>query len=259
MSRRRNSLGKGLAALPWWLFLVFAAVAYWGLTQWLPSMAAGNMLLKSALTAYRPLAYLSAGMLVLLAVVSAYHGWHKGELLESQTSLETLRSVSWKDFEFLVSEAYRRQGFRVEERGAGGPDGGVDLVLRKEGRKTFVQCKRWRERSVGVSIVRELFGVMAAEGADQGIVVTTGDFSAEANDFVRGKALGLIDGSHLLQLISKVQQRKPSSAESPEVPLCPKCDNVMVIRVARQGKNAGSKFWGCRRFPACHGTRSIGV
>jgi len=259
MPRRNNNLGKVLAALPWWLFLIFAAVAYWGFTYWLPNITVGNTILKGVLPALRPLVYLATGLLVLMAAISFYHSWRKSNLLETQTSLETLRSLSWKDFEYIVSETYRRQGFNVEERGAGGADGGVDLVLRKEGRKTFVQCKRWRERSVGVSIVRELYGVMAAEGAEQGIVVTSGDFTAEAQNFARGKALNLIGGSHLLLLIDKVQEKKPRPAESQDAPICPKCGNAMVVRVTKQGKNAGGKFWGCQRFPACHGTRPIGV
>jgi restriction system protein len=46
------------------------------------------------------------------------------------------------------------------ETGGGGPDGGVDLVLRKPGgngsEKFLVQCKQWRALKVGVDVVREL-------------------------------------------------------------------------------------------------------
>lgn len=79
----------------------------------------------------------------------------------------------------------------------------------------------------------------AAEGTEREIVVTSGDFTAETQVFVRGKPLGLIDGLHLLKLNGKVQHREPQPAESRDVPLCPKCGIVMVVRVARQGKNAG--------------------
>jgi len=36
---------------------------------------------------------------------------------------------------------------------------------------------------------------------------------------------------------------------------CPKCGGVMVIRLARRGRNAGNKFYGCTRYPGCNGTR----
>ena len=64
-----------------------------------------------------------------------------------------------------------------------GPDGGVDLRLRKNGQVVFVQCKHWKARSVGVKVVCELYGVMAAKDFKQGIVVTYGEFTSEAREF----------------------------------------------------------------------------
>jgi len=49
--------------------------------------------------------------------------------------------MSWQQFETLVGEGFLRRGGRVKETGGGGPDGGVDLVLSKDGEKTLVQCK----------------------------------------------------------------------------------------------------------------------
>jgi len=44
--------------------------------------------------------------------------------------------------------------------------------------------------------------------------------------------------------------------QSPPPP-CPTCGGAMALRTARQGKNAGSRFWGCRAFPECRGVRSF--
>lgn len=41
------------------------------------------------------------------------------------------------------------------------------------------------------------------------------------------------------------------------VPQCPKCGAPMVKRRATKGKNAGSEFWGCSKFPHCHGIITI--
>ena len=38
---------------------------------------------------------------------------------------------------------------------------------------------------------------------------------------------------------------------------CPECGEEMVLRTARQGRNAGSQFWGCPQYPSCKGTRHI--
>lgn len=38
---------------------------------------------------------------------------------------------------------------------------------------------------------------------------------------------------------------------------CPVCSSRMVLRTARQGRNAGNQFWGCSRYPACRATRPV--
>lgn len=48
----------------------------------------------------------------------------------------------------------------------------------------------------------------------------------------------------------------PALAIGPDEPLCPKCDERMVLRKVRKGENAGREFWGCPRFPRCKGTRT---
>lgn len=39
--------------------------------------------------------------------------------------------------------------------------------------------------------------------------------------------------------------------------MCPLCGKALVIRIARQGKNAGNRFLGCNGFPNCKYTESI--
>jgi len=51
--------------------------------------------------------------------------------------------LSWKEFEELVAEAYRRMGYRVIENHGSGPDGGVDIRLEKNSHLHLVQCKQW--------------------------------------------------------------------------------------------------------------------
>lgn len=193
------------------------------------------------------------------AVVSAVRSLSNSRLLDTQSDLESLRRLSWREFEDLVGEAYRRRGYGVEKTGGGGADGGVDLILRKNNEKTLVQCKRWKTYKVGVDKVRELFGVVTAENADRGILVTCGRFTKEALAFQSGKPLTLIDGQALVQLVLNVQKDKPSSrwGAAPSETTCPICGSDMVLRTARRGANAGKDFLGCASFPKCRGTRQI--
>jgi ssDNA-binding Zn-finger/Zn-ribbon topoisomerase 1 len=38
---------------------------------------------------------------------------------------------------------------------------------------------------------------------------------------------------------------------------CPVCSSTMVLRTARQGRNAGNQFWGCSGYSACRATRPV--
>lgn len=48
-----------------------------------------------------------------------------------------------------------------------------------------------------------------------------------------------------------------SHETSLETPSCPKCGAPMVKRKATRGNNADKEFWGCSRFPHCHGIINI--
>jgi restriction system protein len=100
-------------------------------------------------------------------------------------------------------------------------------------------------------VVRELYGVVAAEGASGGVIILSGKFTQEARDFAKGKPLELLDGSELLNLIAEVQKEpKPISKRSDDN-ICPLCGAEMVLRTAKKGPKAGEKFWGCSAFPKC--------
>lgn len=178
----------------------------------------------------------------------------------------------------LVGEAFRLQGYEVTELGGEGPDGGVDLVLRKGKEKFLVQCKQWKAFKVGVQVVRELYGVMAAKGAAGGFVVTSGSFTEDAMAFASGRNVNLVDGPKLFGLIQQAKAARGGQSgqvgrvdiAGPARPVtpaqgtafaaiavtCPSCSSTMVRRVAKRGDNAGKPFWGCTRYPAgCRGTR----
>ena len=75
--------------------------------------------------------------------------------------------------------------------------------MRKDGETYLVQCKQWRAFKVGVPVVRELYGVMAAKGAAGGFVVTSGRFTAEAEAFAEGRNIRLLDGPKLERMLKQ--------------------------------------------------------
>jgi restriction system protein len=140
---------------------------------------------------------------------AAANSYRREDMFERQTNLPDISALTWKEFEKFIGEAYRRQGYEVEERGGSGADEGIDLILRKKGEKVLVQCKHWQAYQVGVNIVRELYGVVAAEGATKGIIVTTGYFTRDAENFAHGKPMLLIRGNELSRLVEEGQKPLP--------------------------------------------------
>jgi restriction system protein len=169
-------------------------------------------------------------------------------------------SLTWQQFESLVAEGFRQRGFQVTEKGGAAPDGGVDLILARGKERFLVQCKQWRAQQVPVTTVRELYGVMAAQQAAGGYVVTSGRFTPDAIAFAQGRNIELIDGAALPTLLRHHRNPQPAPATTLtnsnilSTPACPRCNEPMVARVAKRGASTGSEFWGCRRYPKCNAT-----
>jgi len=179
-------------------------------------------------------------------------------LVSRATGVQALRQISWPDFELLVSETYRQQGYSVRERGGRQADGGIDLELVRGSEHVIVQCKHWLNRKVPVQRVRELLGVVTAEGADRGILVATSGFTPDARAFAAGKPLELVDGDALVRLTRPASGTAlvQNSNTDDQPPTCPTCGKRMVLRTARRGRSAGSRFWGCPAYPGCRGNRA---
>ena len=257
MAKRNGSILDDLSLLSWRVSITFAAVIYLSLRYLVPLINFKNWMFKGMATAAQVLAPFLAGILLLPAAVSAFNSWRKGQLLEKQTGIGTIRSISWQKFEELVGEAYRRRGYRVIENTAAGPDEGIDLVLKKGGSLILVQCKHWKSSKVGVNIVRELFGVMTAKHATSGILITSGVFTQEAKNFGADKPIDLVDGTRLLQLIGNVQKQGTTLPRPASANVCPQCGAELVLRTAQRGPNPGKKFWGCSDFPKCRFTKPL--
>ncbi len=163
----------------------------------------------------------------------------------------TLEKISWQDFEFLLSEWFKKQGYSAELTGGGGADGGIDIKLYKDGGLHLVQCKHYKSSKVPVMVVRELYGVMTAEKAIGGFVVTSGRFTQEAYSFARKTNIELIDKKKLVAILDNVDVSALQSTSTQEVK-CPRCGNVLVQRRGKYGP-----FIGCSTYPNCDYTEKL--
>ncbi|OAX87966.1 restriction endonuclease [Xanthomonas nasturtii] len=277
MGRRKKKTGfEALAALPWPGGLVAGVAAYlavrygigWWFSQHGGMLSQGIAQQSSGMLA--PLAWTLLGVCWLAALFSYLGTRSRQRFLETRTSLESLAAGGWRQFERLVGEAFRRQGYSVEETGLGGADGGIDLILRKDGRRTLVQCKQWKRQQVGVSVVREMFGLLAHHQAHAVKIACIGTYTKDAQRFAEGKPIELIGGEQLLGIIRAVQLHAASqpipqvarveshfaSTESTAsatiaAPSCPRCGSGLV---QRKNRRTSKNFLGCSQFPKCRGT-----
>ena len=266
LPRALNALIALAARLPWWLALALVVLSYVLLhplaSRPAPPLRSGHWLDAALWALALAGQYALPALFGLGALVS---GWRRAKLARlhasAARSAEALDAMSWQNFEILVGEYFRRQGFGVHDNGGGGADGGVDVVLRKGDAHYLVQCKHWRALRVGVQPVRELYGVMAAHGAAGGFVVTSGDFTEDAVRFADGLApLTLINGQALRRGLREQLDASPDSTPAEQAsPDCPLCGAPMVLRQARQGATPGKQFWGCSRYAQgqCRGTREL--
>jgi len=250
MPRRKSSWVDDLILAPWWVSTALALLAYGILPALLPAAVVNGGLV-----------IFITFVLLAISAVSGLRSLRGRLLLDSQTSLDSLRALPWKRFEDVLAEAYRRRGYQVVETLGGGADGGVDLRLRKDGQVIVVQCKRWKGKPVAVQVVRELYGVMIDQRASAAKIVATTSFTSDAVAFAKGKPIELVDSNGLLRLVRDVQtsSRVTMSSNEPDhlTPNCPSCNTPMVLREARRGKYAGEKFWGCTNYPKCRKIRQL--
>lgn len=180
--------------------LCVASLGWVALYAWL-----GWLLWTQGLGGWRMLhtALLLASIMLGVAVVLGWLGrtgkagrrWRTRVL-----NLEQLHALSPSDFEAYVAERlFAQRGYQVHNT-RDTKDGGVDvLVTDRFGQSAVVQCKRYRG-TVGVAVVRDLYGVMIHMGATFAYLVTTGAISEDARRWASGKPIELIDGPQLVEL-----------------------------------------------------------
>ena len=142
--------------------------------------------------------------------------------IEAQDAEESeLRALDWREqllnallklspaaFERLCQRLLREAGFiKVEVTGKSG-DGGIDglgvLRMNLLSFHVLFQCKRW-QGSVGAGVIRDFRGAMVGR-ADKGLIITTGNFTADSRrEAVRDGAppIDLIDGEALCDLLKE--------------------------------------------------------
>jgi restriction system protein len=183
----KDTLFHILLRQPWWVTVLVAFAIFWIAHAIHPPIAPFVSLPFAALAIY-------------IAVVQ----WRRGGPLDAADTLAKLRTMPWETFSALVTDAYRKQGYRVSPANARG----YDFKLEKHGRVTLLQCRRWKVNQVGAGPVRELAQAVDQTEASRGICLAAGEFSAPARSAAASEPVTLVSGSELVALLGKIKKAK---------------------------------------------------
>lgn len=93
----------------------------------------------------------------------------------------------WRKFEQFVAKQFKRKNFKVILTPRTN-DGGKDIIIDKNGIKTYVECKYWNSnKSIGREEIQKLAGAAMMDGVRNALFITTSTYNKNA--FETAKAL----------------------------------------------------------------------
>lgn len=99
-------------------------------------------------------------------------------------------------FEEEVANWYKAKGYAVTLTPKSG-DGGVDVILQKNGETVFVQCKHYASQ-VPIGVLRELFGVMKSKQVQKGVLACLYGVSSEGYSFAQNNGISIVTLDNLV-------------------------------------------------------------
>lgn len=126
---------------------------------------------------------------------------------ESDITLASLQRMDEYDFEQLVARAWERQGWTTEVT-SGSTDRGIDVIATKSTpfeQRQYIQAKRYKNNNkVGSGEIQRYSGLYARnESVDSVVVVTTSNFTKEAQTVAANRNVKLVNGERLQDIIKK--------------------------------------------------------
>jgi restriction system protein len=125
--------------------------------------------------------------------------------------LQQIKTVSPKSFEHIVVDLLVKMGYGGSDKDAAraigrSGDEGVDGVINQDTLgidRIYIQAKRWDDKPVGHSDIRNFIGALDFQHADRGIFITTSTFTKDIIEKVdrSSKRIILIDGNELARLM----------------------------------------------------------
>lgn len=180
----KNSLFAILLRSPWWMSIAVAAVL---------SLIAGALLPEP----YKVVGALSTLPFVVIGVMAARRQWRTPSAARVSQTVQALGTMAWPEFEKLLEEAFRRDGYTVQ-RGAATP---ADFDLERRGRRMLVSARRWKSARTGLELLRALQAAREAAEASDALVIGLGELTDNARPFAAEHRITIWQGADLAQAL----------------------------------------------------------
>lgn len=117
-------------------------------------------------------------------------------------------SLDGRGFEKSVEQLFIENGYNTKLSEVG-PDGGIDIVVSKDGKRYGVQCKAYTNNKISESVIRDLYGTIHARNYDGGFLITLIGVSHNAIDFARSikdKKIRILDIDNILRIVNQEER-----------------------------------------------------
>lgn len=273
MAKRKQGELEHMAGTPWPVGIglgMTALVAVRYGIGWLPTARSNPMLhalgKPLAAGAWPSIAWMIPGICWWGALLSCIGGRRRKHLRETRSGLDRLR---WRQCGMLVGEAFRRRGYAIGETGLGGADGGVDPILRRDGKSALARRRPWKTQRGDVRAVREMSGMPAHHGTAAVKIVAVGDYAADAQRVARDQPIERPMAGRCSRWRARTRHRRQPGHRQrrPNPPLRPRLSRPLhpipsPRRAAptrlggRSNLQTADRFRGGTKHPACRGSRA---
>jgi HJR/Mrr/RecB family endonuclease len=131
------------------------------------------------------------------------------EKKEEKTTRESIKrdpqkfaSLSGHDFENLIYRLFSAMHYSVERIGKTGDQGG-DLIANKDGERTLIQAKCYKDWSTGNAAVQQAVAAKQHYNCNKAMVITTSYFTREAIELAGTTRTQLISKERLQEMLLK--------------------------------------------------------
>lgn len=136
----------------------------------------------------------------------------KREYINNQREFKISRNVDYDklidmsptQFEEYIAELFRYLGYDAKVTPKTG-DGGKDIILRKNGEITLVECKKYNTTKVTRPDIQKFHSAIIDMNAKEGFFVTTGYFTQPAMEYIVDKPIRAIDLPRLMDIIVEIK------------------------------------------------------